>query len=267
MPDSKPFLIAQISDFHAGSQYFVSNLLSQVIKEVNSLHPDLVVVTGDLTEMGFRQEFRTAVAFLEQLECSEVVVIPGNHDSRNVGYLHFEEIFGERNVFLNTKGINLAALDSTQPDLDDGRIGRERYRWLQEAMAGQKGFKIVALHHHLIPIPGTGRERNIIYDAGDFLEILLRCGVNLVLSGHKHVPYIWKLEDMYILTSGTASSLRLRGYTQPCYNIVKLYSDQALIYRCVPFEKQELTVKFTVKPLEFCELPSVKQEEKKSQSL
>lgn len=265
MPEEKPFIIAQISDFHAGSQYFVSNLLSQTIKEVNDYHPDVVVVTGDLTEMGFRQEFRTAAAFLEQLNCSRLVVIPGNHDSRNVGYLHFEEIFGERNIFLNMERVCLAALDSTQPDLDDGRIGRERYRWLQQNFAGQNGFKIVALHHHLIPIPGTGRERNIIYDAGDFLEVLIHCGVNLVLSGHKHVPYLWKVEDMYILTAGTTSSLRLRGYTRPCYNLIQIFPTKVSIYRCFPFEGKELTAKFELKPLEYCLVPVAEREEKKSQ--
>lgn len=265
MSEEKPFIIAQISDFHAGSQYFVSNLLSQTVKEVNSYHPDLVIATGDLTEMGFRQEFKTAASFLEQLECSELVVIPGNHDSRNVGYLHFEEIFGERNIFLKLKNVILAALDSTQPDLDDGRVGRERYRWLEQNFTGQNGFKIVALHHHLIPIPGTGRERNIIYDAGDFLEVLVQSGVNLVLSGHKHVPYLWKVEDMYILTAGTTSSLRLRGYTRPCYNLIYIYSSKVLIYRCFPFEGKELTAKFDLKPLEHCLVPVVEKEEKKSQ--
>jgi len=264
VPEGKPFIIVQISDFHAGSQYFVSHLLSRAIKEVNDYHPDLVVVTGDLTEMGFRQEFRTAASFLEQLDCPKVIVIPGNHDSRNVGYLHFEEIFGERNVFLKAGEVNLAALDSTQPDLDEGRIGRERYRWLQQNFAKVKGFKIVALHHHLIPIPGTGRERNIISDAGDFLEVLINCGVNLVLSGHKHVPYLWKIEDMFVLTAGTTSSLRLRGYSRPCYNLIQVHPDKVLIYRCFPFEGSELTAKFELKPLEYCVVPNPGRGEKKS---
>ena len=78
------------------------------------------------------------------------------------------------------------------------------------------------LHHHLLPIPGTGRERNVVYDAGDAIECLQRAGVHLVLSGHKHVPYAWKLENLFVVNTGTVSTLRLRGNTRPCYNVVEI---------------------------------------------
>ena len=52
--------IAHLSDLHTGSQYFVPNLLDRTLVEVNDLAPDVVVVTGDLTNMGYRQEFREA---------------------------------------------------------------------------------------------------------------------------------------------------------------------------------------------------------------
>ena len=64
-------------------------------------------------------------------------------------------------------------------------------------------FRLLMLHHHLLPIPGTGRERNMVYDAGDVLEVLQECGVNLVLSGHKHVPYAWRLESLFVVNAGT----------------------------------------------------------------
>ena len=73
-----------------------------------------------------------------------------------------------------------------------------------------------------MPVPGTGRERSIVNDAGDLLEVLIESGVQIVLSGHKHVPYVWRLENIYIVTAGTCSSLRLRGYTKPCYNVLEL---------------------------------------------
>ncbi len=47
-----------------------------------------------------------------------------------------------------------------------------------------------------------------MHDAGDTLEILQRAGVNLVLSGHKHVPYAWRLEDLFVVNAGTVSSMR-----------------------------------------------------------
>ena len=62
----------------------------------------------------------------------------------------------------------------------------------------------------------------MIYDAGDTIECLQRAGVHLVLSGHKHVPYAWKLENLFVVNTGTVSSLRLRGNTRPCYNVVEV---------------------------------------------
>ncbi|TET53620.1 MAG: metallophosphoesterase, partial [Actinobacteria bacterium] len=81
--------IAHLTDIHAGSPYFITNLMTRAIEELNELNPDVVIITGDLTNMGFRQEFTTAKAFIDKLKCKNIVVIPGNHDARNVGYVHF----------------------------------------------------------------------------------------------------------------------------------------------------------------------------------
>ncbi len=100
-----------------------------------------------------------------------MVVIPGNHDSRNVGYVHFEELFGDRNSVLRVGPVTVVAVDSTEPDLDHGQIGRGRYRWIEEQFAPDASLRIFVCHHHLLPVPGTGRERNVIYDAGDTIEM------------------------------------------------------------------------------------------------
>jgi Icc protein len=54
----------------------------------------------------------------------------------------------------------LVAIDSSKPDLDKGEIGREHYRWIEEGVAGEADLRIFVRHHHLVPVPGTGRERN-----------------------------------------------------------------------------------------------------------
>jgi Icc protein len=238
-------VIAHLSDLHTGSQYFVSNLLDRALVEVNDLTPDVVVVTGDLTNMGYRQEFREARGYLDRLTCPDVLVVPGNHDSRNVGYAHFERLFAARETVVRKNGVTLVGVDSTEPDLDYGRIGRHRYSTIREAFKQDpEAFKVFILHHHLLPIPGTGRERNIVNDAGDVLEVLMECGVNLVLSGHKHVPYAWHLENMYIVNAGTVATLRLRGDTKPCYNIVEIAGNHVAISRRYPFHGGEVIVEF-----------------------
>jgi 3',5'-cyclic AMP phosphodiesterase CpdA len=243
--------IAQISDLHCGEAYFVPELLERAIAEINDLAPDLVVCSGDLTTFGFRPEFVRARSYLDRLDCATLVVIPGNHDARNVGWVHFEELFGDRNAVVRLPGATIVAVDSTEPDLDNGLIGRGRYPWIEEQFAGEDGLRIFVLHHHLLPVPGTGRERNVVIDAGDVLECLQRARVQIVLCGHKHVPYAWRLENMFVINAGTVSSLRLRGNTRPCYNVIEVVGSHVDVWRRYPFHDQERIIQFSTHTLEY----------------
>ncbi len=245
------FRIAHISDLHCGSPHFVPNLMERAISEVNELEADMVICTGDLTNFGFRQEYADAKMYLDRIDVETLVVIPGNHDSRNVGYVHFEELIGDRSSVVHKSGVSVVAVDSTEPDLDHGQIGRGRYQWILEQFAEPADFRIFVLHHHLLPVPGTGRERNIVYDAGDALEALQEARVNLVLSGHKHVPYAWRLENLFIVNTGTVSTLRLRGKTRPCYNVIEIEGRHVDIWRRYPFHGQERIIQFSADTLEF----------------
>jgi 3',5'-cyclic-AMP phosphodiesterase len=245
------FRIAQISDLHCGGPYFEASLLERAIGEINELQPDVVVCSGDLTTFGFRHEYLTAREYIDRLDCDSLVVVPGNHDSRNVGYVHFEELFGDRNSVLRKNGISIVAIDSSEPDLDHGQIGRGRYRWIEEQFTEPSDLRIFVLHHHLLPVPGTGRERNVVYDAGDAIECLQRSGVDLVLCGHKHVPYAWKLEELFIVNAGTVSSLRLRGHTRPCYNVIEMQESHVDVWRRYPYHGQEKIIQFSTDTKEF----------------
>jgi 3',5'-cyclic-AMP phosphodiesterase len=239
------FTIAQLSDLHCGSPHFVPSLLERAIAEINEVEPDVVVVSGDLTADGYQAEFQAARDYLDQVDCGRLIVIPGNHDSRNVGYVHFEELFGERRAEMHLNGVSIVALDSTEPDLDHGTIGRGRYPWIEECFQREESYlKVFVLHHHLLPIPGTGRERNVVYDAGDALECLQRSDVHLVLSGHKHVPYAWRLEDLFVVNAGTVSTTRLRGKTKPCYNVIEATPERVTVFRKYPFHEQDAILSF-----------------------
>jgi Icc protein len=239
------FTIAHISDLHCGGPYFLPNLLERAISEVNDLSPDVVICTGDLTTFGFKEEYLQAKGYLDRIKCDSLVVIPGNHDSRNVGYVHFEELFGDRSSVLRVGGVTIVAIDSSEPDLDHGHVGRGRYRWIEEQFAPPADLRIFVLHHHLLPVPGTGRERNVVYDAGDAIECLQRAQVDLVLSGHKHVPYAWRLEDLFVVNAGTVSSLRLRGNTRPCYNVIEVSGTHVDVWRKYPFHGSERIIQFS----------------------
>jgi 3',5'-cyclic AMP phosphodiesterase CpdA len=250
--------IAQISDIHCGEPTFDRDLLRTSMDRINRLKPDIVIVAGDLTGGGYEWEFQEAAKELGKIR-SPRVVVPGNHDSRHVGYIHFERYFGERFIShrlafesaraerLRATGLMVAAVDSSSPDLDEGHVGREHYPWIWEQFSEPDDFKLLVLHHHLVSIPGTGRERNIITDAGDLLAEIAKIGVDIVLSGHKHVPFFWGVNGMLICNSGTASTRRLRGLTPRSFNEIQIDASTIKVYLHYPDGRRELSLIFSLR--------------------
>ncbi|MDQ3531051.1 MAG: metallophosphoesterase [Actinomycetota bacterium] len=244
MPGSR-LTIAQISDIHCGHVMFDGELLTHAVDEIVELGPDLVVVAGDLTSEGYAPQFRQAKRFLDRLGDLERVVIPGNHDLMNVGFLHFRDSFGQsdrviRVPFSNQNGsqpekfATVTAINSAKPDLAEGEIGQGKYDWIRESYNWPDDYRIFVLHHHLVPVPGTGRERNIVWDAGDVLALLDELKINLVLAGHKHVPNVWQVGEMLLINSGTASTHRVRGYTRPSFNVIEVTENRVRIVHRYP---------------------------------
>jgi 3',5'-cyclic AMP phosphodiesterase CpdA len=244
-----------MSDIHVGSGFFRPDLLSSAIEETNALSPDLVAIVGDLTTEGYRWEFEEAKKYLDHIECPNVVTAMGNHDARNVGYRHFEEFFGMREgaatVVVPEGEAKVVVIDSTKPDLDEGEVGREHYAWLDSEFRGwDRGPKILMIHHHILAVPGTGRDVNILRDAGDVMAILRELRVDMVLSGHRHVPYVWSISGVRIVHSGTVSSMRVRGTMPPSYNVIEFDSEKVEITLREPGKgKEEPLASFSRSPV------------------
>ncbi len=214
--------IIHISDLHVSSTNYNPVWGNKVVDLVNDMKPDLLLITGDLTNEGHIHEYRIWQDYFARFKVDECLIVPGNHDARNDGWELFEELVGPRFPVWENDIVRVQGLDSSEPDLDEGGIGRENYDLIRKSMEAEGKVKIIMLHHHLIPIPGTGRERQIPTDAGDVLRILMEAGVHLVLSGHRHKTWMWKLQDTYFLTSGTSTSRRLKGHSYPSFNIIDI---------------------------------------------
>jgi 3',5'-cyclic-AMP phosphodiesterase len=247
-----------VSDIHCGEPTFDAARMESIIEALNWTSPDLVVVAGDLTAAGYEWEFEEALKWLDLIEPPKVV-IPGNHDARNVGYLHFQRLFGDsftryrqalapqRAERMLATGFTVVAVDSSQPDINEGHLGRARYPWIREQFDEPDDVKIFVIHHHLISIPGTGRERNIITDAGDLLAELTLLDIDIVLSGHKHVPFFWGVNGILICNSGTATTRRLRGRTPSSWNELHIDASTIKVFVHYPDGRQELSVLFSRK--------------------
>lgn len=228
--------IFHLSDIHIGEDGVTVNDLQKVLdrieKRARNVSAPLVVVTGDLTTEGLREEYEGVASAFEGLSISSVI-IPGNHDERNYGSALFEEFFGERFKTYEDENIALYAADSAEPDNDAGHVGRVKYNEIRDFFNRSKNkIRIFALHHHLVPVPHTGREQNVVEDAGDVLAILDSTQCSIVLNGHRHVPWIWKLGDITLCSTGTLLSRRVRGAATQLYTRIEIIGNDALFTLC-----------------------------------
>ena len=255
---TRPLRLAQISDIHCGESSFDAGVMGSIVEHVNGMQPDAVLVVGDLTAKGYQWEYEEAGEWLGQFE-PPTLVVPGNHDYRNVGYIHFRRLFGQafhryRDGFdpvraerLQATGFTVVGVDSAEPDVNEGNLGLEQYPWIREQFDQPDDVKIFAIHHHLVSIPGTGRERNIITDAGDVLAELTRLDVDVIVSGHKHVPFFWNLNGVLLSYSGTATTKRVRGLTPPSWNEIVVDASTVKVYLHYQDGRRELAVLFSRK--------------------
>lgn len=213
-------IIVHVSDLHVGSQ-FIEEKFSQVVKEINELKPDVVIVTGDLTNEGLVKEYDKAKSLLSQLNVKKIISISGNHDYRNTGYLLFKRYFPFETINELDDDVVLVTIGTARPDRNEGEVGYRQNLWLERTMKKYHDkVKIVAMHHHLVAIPDTGSDQLTVVDAGDVLRTILDSHVDLVLCGHKHRPWIWNFRNLKVVNAGTATSERVRGLFENTYNII-----------------------------------------------
>ena len=216
--------LVQISDLHIGG-LFKQDAFNTIVKEVNDdLKPDVIIISGDLTDDGLLFQFEQARKEINRFNCPNLIVFPGNHDYRHTGYLLFKKFFPfTKQIYEFDDNIVVVTLGTARPDRDEGEVGHRQSIWMEETLGKYNNFKtkIVAMHHHLIAIPDTGYTNVVgISDAGDTLRACLESKVDLVLCGHKHRPWLWNLGTLKIAYAGTACSWRYRGVFEDTYNII-----------------------------------------------
>ncbi|WP_457590705.1 metallophosphoesterase [Geoglobus sp.] len=237
--------IAHISDVHFGFE-LIRDKVEKAIKQINELEPDLVILTGDIGQWGIHHEFKDAYETLSDLK-PDLFAIPGNHDARNDGLKYFQLYFGRRKKSVKLDDVVVVGVDSTLPDSDDGYVGPEQREWIAGKVR-KNCINVIAMHHHVVPIPHTGRNRNVLIDAAETVEALtLHCHGGIVLAGHRHVPYSTKLLRTHIIHAGSLSSYKVL-MPDHSYNVIDISGDKiTLKLRFVDFGEIEIGT-FTLKP-------------------
>lgn len=225
MPD-----ILHLSDLHFGPP-FLPDRAEAAQQLARDVPPDVVVVSGDLTQRARAHQFRAAAEYLERFEVP-VVVTPGNHDvplyrvwKRIFSpYGHYRRwIADELNTVTRLDGMTIVALNSSRRlTLDNGRLETDQLEFAGRAFgeAPDSDVKVVVTHHHLAPPPDFSHDR-VMPGARRALEAFRRQGVHIVLAGHMHRAYIGDSLDFFpgddreegiiLVQCGTTTSARGRG--------------------------------------------------------
>ena len=239
--------IAHISDIHCNyGADFNEKIFEKAVKMLNKFDSDIIFISGDLTTDGLLSEYELAKKKLKEIN-GKLVIVPGNHDERNLGYKLFPEFFGDTDFIHTYKDVALVGLASSEPDRDDGRLGRGRHKLIEGGIRKNKKITTIGFHHHVIPVPNSGRETNIIEDAGETLDIILKNEIPLVLMGHRHVPYGVKIHKTLLVNAGTFSCNRTRAHFGNTFNIIDIENDGITVTVVnIRKGKQEKMIKFNL---------------------
>ena len=238
--------IAHISDIHCNKGTdFNPIIYDKAIKILNEIEADFVFISGDLTTDGLISEYELAEEKLKQINGKKVIV-PGNHDERNLGWKLFPEFFGDTDFIHSYDDLTLVGLASSEPDKDNGRLGRSRHTKIVEGIEKKEKLTIIGFHHHLVPVPNSGRETNIIDDSGETLDIILRNEVPLVLMGHRHVPWGVKIHKTLLVNAGTFSCNRTRAHFGNTFNIIDIDDDIDVTVVDIKTNKHKKMIKFSL---------------------
>ena len=254
--------ILQISDLHFGPP-FVPKVAEALLRAVPALAPDVIVVSGDITQRAKREQFEEARRFFQRLSDYPLLVIPGNHDVAL--WRVFERLFKPRALFqeiicadlnpvLEVGNVVLVGLDSTSPrrSISNGRLDLEQLRYSAQIFAKvpEDKVRIVVAHHQFAP----GHDK--VFDvpmpkARRAIDSFIEQKVEMILGGHLHRSYIGNSLDFFpghrrdrgviIVQCGTTTSSRGKGREREenTFNLIETGTETLTITHYLYYESAQ----------------------------
>ena len=230
-------VLIQVSDLHFGTERadVVDALVGRIVEE----QPDLVVVSGDITQRARRAQFAAARAFVDRL-ARPTLVLAGNHDIPLFNlfarvlhpYANFARAFGaDREAEFESDELLVIGVDSTTPARHkDGVISAAQIDRVSRRLgsAARDCLRVVCLHHPVHAIT-TADRANLAHGHREAVPAWVEAGADLILGGHIHLPYVRPLRehfaelarDAWAVQAGTAVSHRIRGDTRNSFNVIR----------------------------------------------
>ncbi|WP_375690896.1 metallophosphoesterase family protein [Pseudooceanicola sp. LIPI14-2-Ac024] len=216
--------LIHLSDLHFGRDR--PELLDPLITAVNDLRPDLVAISGDLTQRALDSQFRAARAFIDRIE-APVLSVPGNHDiplhlpvTRLLRPFHNYRQWIARDLKPTAQLDGMTVIGLNTVDRYRWQRGRIRSRHVRRACSVARDSRpgdlvVLVAHHPFEHAPGV--EKRLMRGADKAIDRLADCGADVILSGHLHLwrtePFLTRPFGANILQihAGTGLSTRQRG--------------------------------------------------------
>lgn len=216
-------VLLQVSDTHFGTER--PAVVEALLDLAARLRPDLVVLSGDITQRARRAEFAAARRLVERMRPSALLAIPGNHDIPlfNLAarifapYGAYAEVFGSdlepsyESDDLVVLGVNTTrARRHKHGEVSAAQIERVAGR-LKSSLSEK--LRIVVTHHPMHVPPGA-EERNLLRRHAEAARAWASAGADLVMGGHIHLPFVRAMTSasrtLWVVQAGTAVSHRVR---------------------------------------------------------
>ena len=226
-------VLLQISDTHFGTER--PPVVDALAALARQQRPDLVVLSGDITQRARPAQFRAARAFTDRLAVP-VLAVPGNHDIPLRGlwsrwrhpYARHRAAFGEalEPVFeapdLLVLGVNTTrAWRHKHGEVSAAQIERVAGRL---ATAGARQLRVVVVHQPVAVTRGQDAP-NLLRGRAEALRRWASAGADLVLGGHIHLPFVVPLpgpeRPVWAVQAGTAVSARVREGVPNSVNLIR----------------------------------------------
>ena len=229
--------VVHLSDLHFGR--IDVGLLDPLVAAVEDARPDVVAISGDLTQRARSRQFVEARDFLRRLPRPQIVV-PGNHDvplydiarrflsplRRFRRYITDDPAPFHRDDEIAVVGLNTAR----SLTFKGGRINEQQAALVESRFRDVEPSTLrIVVTHHPFTLPDAGDEDDLVGRAAMAMRVFANCGVDLLLSGHLHTTHAGDTSTRYeiagyaaiVVQAGTASSTRARGESNS-FNILRL---------------------------------------------